>query len=103
MTRLGPVRFGRKSSSSRRRAAMRGFTLMEALVATALMGVVLAALAAITAQWLPNWNRGIARVQRSELLSVSLHRLIADLEAALARLDHVAKCRHAVAWGDAYN
>jgi anti-anti-sigma factor len=27
--------------------------------------------------------------------------LIADLEAALARLDHVAKCRHAVAWGDA--
>jgi anti-anti-sigma factor len=29
--------------------------------------------------------------------------LIADLEAALARLDHVAKCRHAVAWGDAYN
>ncbi len=27
--------------------------------------------------------------------------LIADLEAALARLDHVAKCRHAMAWGDA--
>ncbi|WP_327389791.1 STAS domain-containing protein [Mycolicibacterium stellerae] len=27
--------------------------------------------------------------------------LICDLEAALARLDHVAKCRHAVAWGDA--
>ena len=27
--------------------------------------------------------------------------LIADLEAALARLDHVAKCRHAVAWADA--
>jgi anti-anti-sigma factor len=26
--------------------------------------------------------------------------LIADLEAALARLDHVAKCRHAVAWGE---
>jgi anti-anti-sigma factor len=27
--------------------------------------------------------------------------LIDDLEAALTRLDHVAKCRHAVAWGDA--
>lgn len=26
--------------------------------------------------------------------------LIADLEAALARLDHVAKCRHAVAWSE---
>ena len=26
--------------------------------------------------------------------------LIADLEAALARLDHVAKCRHAVGWGE---
>lgn len=26
--------------------------------------------------------------------------LIGDLEAALSRLDHVAKCRHAVAWGE---
>ena len=26
--------------------------------------------------------------------------LFGDLEAALARLEHVAKCRHAVAWGD---
>ena len=26
--------------------------------------------------------------------------LIADLQAALARLDHVAKCRHAVAWAE---
>lgn len=26
--------------------------------------------------------------------------LIADLEAALARLDHVAKCRHTVAWSE---
>jgi general secretion pathway protein J len=65
-----------------RRAAMRGFTLIEALVATALMGLVLAALATITAQWLPNWNRGIARVQRAELVSMSLDRLTADLQAA---------------------
>ena len=35
-----------------------GFTLLEALVATALMGLILAALATITAQWLPNWDRG---------------------------------------------
>lgn len=26
--------------------------------------------------------------------------LIPDLEAALTRLDHVAKCRHAMAWGE---
>jgi anti-anti-sigma factor len=26
--------------------------------------------------------------------------LVSDFDAALSRLDHVAKCRHAVAWGD---
>ena len=58
-----------------------GFTLIEAIVATALMGVILAALASITGQWLPNWNRGIARAQRSELVSIALDRLVADLGA----------------------
>ena len=43
-----------------------GFTLIEAVVALALMGVILGALATITAQWLPNWNRGIARAQAHE-------------------------------------
>jgi len=71
-----------KSSRRRRYAAMRGFTLIEAMVATVLMGMILAALASITAQWLPNWNRGIARVQRTELVSISLNRLVADLQAA---------------------
>lgn len=33
-----------------------GFTLIETIVALALMGLVLSALASITAQWLPNWN-----------------------------------------------
>ncbi len=72
-------------------AAVRGFTLIEALVATALMGLLLAALAAITAQWLPNWNRGIARVQRTESVSVSLNRLTADIQAA----EFVAPSRNA--------
>jgi general secretion pathway protein J len=66
--------------SSRRACA--GFTLIEALLATALMGAILAALATITAQWLPNWNRGFARVQRAEQLSLGLDRLVADLAAA---------------------
>ena len=47
-----------------------GFTLLEALVATALMGMILASLATITAQWLPNWNHGIVRVQRNELVAL---------------------------------
>jgi general secretion pathway protein J len=66
----------------RRRSDIAGFTLLEALVATTLMGVILAALGAITAQWLPSWNRGFLRVQRSELFEVALNRLAADLSAA---------------------
>jgi general secretion pathway protein J len=59
-----------------------GFTLIETLIATALMVAILAALATITAQWLPNWNRGFARVQRTELLSLGIERVVADLAAA---------------------
>ncbi len=51
-------------------------------MATTLMGMVLVALGAVTAQWLPSWNRGFMRVQRSELFSVALSRLAADLSAA---------------------
>lgn len=65
-----------------RRSRIAGFTLVEALVATILMGLVISALAIITVQWLPNWNRGFARVQRSELLAVALDRIVADLAAA---------------------
>jgi len=59
-----------------------GFTLIETLVALALMGLVLSALANITAQWLPNWNRGLDRIQRSELISIALQRIGDDLAAA---------------------
>jgi general secretion pathway protein J len=59
-----------------------GFTLIEALVAMALTGMILTAVATITAQWLPNWNRGFARVQGNEGLALGLDRLIADVAAA---------------------
>jgi general secretion pathway protein J len=59
-----------------------GFTLMEMLIAIALMGLVLSALAGITAQWVPNWNRGLARVQRNELVDIALARLVGDIGAA---------------------
>jgi general secretion pathway protein J len=59
-----------------------GFTLIEVLVATLLMTVILAALATVTSQWLPNWNRGMARVQRAERLAMGLERIAADLSVA---------------------
>jgi general secretion pathway protein J len=65
-----------------RRKRIAGFTLVEALLATALMGVILAAIGTVTAQWLPNWNRSFERVQRVEVLAVGLERIVADLAAA---------------------
>jgi general secretion pathway protein J len=59
-----------------------GFTLLEALIATALMAMILIALATISAQWMPNWNRGMTRVQQDENLALGLDRLLADLTAA---------------------
>jgi len=59
-----------------------GFTLVEALAATVLMGIILGALAIVSAQWLPNWSRGFGRVQRTELLDIALDRMVADLAAA---------------------
>jgi general secretion pathway protein J len=64
------------------RGSSAGFTLLEALVAMALMGVVMGALATVTAQWLPNWNRGLVRVQRNEQVAIALDRLVGDLSAA---------------------
>jgi general secretion pathway protein J len=74
----------RRINASRRRARTgeAGFTLIEVLLATLLMTVILAALASVTAQWLPNWNRGMARVQRAERLAIGLERALADLSVA---------------------
>ncbi|MBV8917255.1 MAG: type II secretion system protein [Bradyrhizobium sp.] len=59
-----------------------GFTLIETLAAMALMGLIISVLVAITSQWLPNWNRGLDRIQRSELVSVALDRISADIAAS---------------------
>lgn len=67
---------------SRRDAGTAGFTLIEALISTALMVAILGALGVVTAQWLPNWNHGFTHVQQTELASKGLERIVADLTAA---------------------
>jgi general secretion pathway protein J len=69
-------------ATTQRRTGEAGFTLIETIVALALMGLVLSALASITAEWLPNWNRGVDRIQRSEVIGIALERIAADLAAA---------------------
>lgn len=59
-----------------------GFTLIEALIAVVLMGVIVSALATVTAQWLPGWDRGVGRLQRVKALADGLDRLSADIAAA---------------------
>jgi general secretion pathway protein J len=46
------------------------------------MGLILGALASVTAQWLPSWTRGLVQAQRSEQVAIALDRLAADLSAA---------------------
>jgi general secretion pathway protein J len=59
-----------------------GFTLFEALVAVALMSMLLAMLATVTAQWMTGWKAGFDRVQRADLLGLGIDRIVADLSAA---------------------
>lgn len=71
-----------RSPLVRARRSNAGFTMFEALVAIALMALVLEALASVTAQWLPSWNRGLVQTQRNEQAAIGLDRLAADLSAA---------------------
>lgn len=59
-----------------------GFTLVEAVVATLLMGLILTALVTVTGQWVPSWNHGMAGLQRTELAAEGLDRLVDDLAEA---------------------
>lgn len=52
------------------------------MISMALMAAILSAVAVVTAQWLPNWNRGFAHVQQNELAAKGLERIVADLAAA---------------------
>lgn len=69
-----------RSRRSRRRAL--GFSLVEALAALALTGGLLAAIGALTGQWLPAWRHGFAGAQRLETLDLAIQRLAEDIAAA---------------------
>ena len=64
------------------RNARSGFTLFEALISVALMGAIVAMLAAVSGQWIPNWRHGFGRLQHADLLDLGLQRVVADLQAA---------------------
>lgn len=59
-----------------------GFIMVEMLAAVLLMVVILTALATVTAQWMPNWNRGMTQVQQMERLGIGLDRIVSDLGSA---------------------
>jgi len=69
----------RPRSSDARRL---GFSLIETLAALFLMGLIMSALARLTSQWMPGWDRGFERIQRSESVGIALERISADLGAA---------------------
>jgi general secretion pathway protein J len=64
------------------RSGEAGFTLVEMLIATVLMVFILTALVTVTAQWLPNWNYGMARMERDERFAFGLNRMVGDLAVA---------------------
>lgn len=59
-----------------------GFSLIEAMAALVLTATIVAALGAVTGQWLPNWRRGFVALQRADLLGLALDRVAEDLSAA---------------------
>ena len=59
-----------------------GFTLLEAIVALLLVGLVLSALANLAGQWIPSWKHGLSRLRTSEGLALALDRLASDISAA---------------------
>ena len=65
-----------------------GFTLIEALAAVAIIAAILAALAMVSGQWLPNWRRGFEALQNADVIAQSLDRIVSDLSSAeYAKLD----------------
>jgi general secretion pathway protein J len=52
------------------------------MLSLALAAAIVAALATVTAQWLPNWRRSFTDLQRADLLGLGLERIAADISSA---------------------
>ena len=65
-----------------RGAGQAGFTLIEATAGLAATGAVILGLSTIAGEWLPNWRHGFVDLQRSDLLSLGIERVAADLASA---------------------
>jgi general secretion pathway protein J len=72
----------RRVLAARSPFAESGFTLLEALIALALTGVLLGMLTTVTGHWMANWRTGFGRVQNADLLGLGVDRIAADLAAA---------------------
>lgn len=83
-----------------RRPHVAGFSLVELLVVLVLTGLVLAGLAMVTRQWLPNWHRGIDRIEHTEQVALALDRIADDL-AATEFVPATLERRHAFFRGSA--
>jgi general secretion pathway protein J len=59
-----------------------GFTLIEAMASVAVMAAIVAAVATLSGQWLPQWRHGLVELQRADLLSLGIERIAADVAAA---------------------
>ena len=64
------------------RSCNAGFTLLEMMLALALTGVMVSAIAVFAGQWMTSWRAGFAQLQAADLLSLGLERLSADISAA---------------------
>lgn len=69
-------------SRESRRARQAGFSMIEALAGVTVTATIVASLAAVAGQWLPNWSRGFAGLQQVDLLTSDLQRIAEDVSAA---------------------
>ena len=61
-----------------------GFTLLEAVLALLLAGMVVTGLAMFTGQWLGGWTRAGQAMRQAQALAAGVNRLAADIEVAAA-------------------